>query len=95
MSAALIVRHRVGNFEQWKKVFDSLSETRKQHGWIATTVYRDATDPNMVTIVNRVTDLDGAKRYGSSDSLRTAMQNGGVQGPPEVFFCDENEDRSY
>ena len=95
MSAALIVRHRVANFEEWKKVFDSMTETRKQHGWLQAFVYRDATDPNMVTIVNRVKDLDGAKRYGSSDVLRNAMKNGGVQGPPEVFFLDQSDAHDY
>jgi hypothetical protein len=95
MSASLIVRHRVANFEEWKKVFDSMFETRKQHGWLQTFVLRDAADPNMVTVVNRVKDLDGAKRYGSSDVLRNAMKNGGVLGAPEIFFVEEAESRSY
>lgn len=95
MSAALIVRHRVANFEQWKAVFDGMFETRRAHGWLSAIVYRDATDPNMVTIVNRVKDLDGAKRYGSSDGLRAAMKNAGVEGPPEIFFVDEAEERAY
>jgi quinol monooxygenase YgiN len=95
MSASLIVRHRVANFDEWKKVFDSMYELRKQHGWIQAFVFRDATDPNMVTVVNRVKDLDGAKRYGSSDALRAGMQKAGVQGPPEIFFVDEAESRNY
>jgi hypothetical protein len=95
MSAALIVRHRVANFDSWKKVFDSMTDVRKQHGWLQTLVYRDATDPNMVTIVNRVKDLDGAKRYGSSDALRNGMKEAGVQGPPEIFFVEESEAHSY
>ncbi|MGZ3424101.1 MAG: putative quinol monooxygenase [Polyangiales bacterium] len=95
MSAALIVRHRVANFDQWKKVFDGMTETRRAHGWLSTLVYRDATDPNMVTIVNRVRDLDGAKRYGSSPEIRDAMQRGGVQGPPEIHFLDESDEHAY
>jgi hypothetical protein len=95
MAAALIVRHRVANFDSWKQVFDSMYEVRKAHGWLSAIVYRDAADPNMVTIVNRVKDLDGAKRYGQSDQLRAGMQKAGVQGPPEVFFVEEAEERSY
>ena len=95
MAAALIVRHRVANFETWKKVFDSVAPIRREHGWISATVYRDAVDPLMVTVVNRVKDLDGAKRYGSSPDLRNAMQSGGVQGPPEVFFLEEHEDSAH
>jgi quinol monooxygenase YgiN len=95
MAAALIVRHRVANFDTWKKVFDEMIETRRAHGWLSTIVYRDAADPNVVTIVNRVKDLDGAKRYGASPDLRGAMERGGVQGPPEIQFVDEAEERPY
>jgi hypothetical protein len=95
MTAALIVRHRVADFDSWKKAFDGFVETRRQHGWTSAIVYRDATDPNMVTIVNRVKDLDGAKRYGSSDGLRDAMSKMGVQGPPEIYFVEEAEERTY
>jgi quinol monooxygenase YgiN len=95
MTAALIVRHRVANFDKWKEVFDSFTPVRKEHGWLSAIVYRDATDPNMVTIVNRVKDLDGAKRYGSSNGLREAMQKAGVQGAPEIFFVEEAEDKRY
>ena len=95
MAAALIVRHRVANFETWKSVFDSMTDLRRSHGWTQATVYRDAADPNMVTIVNRVSNLDGAKRYGGSPELRDVMQKAGVQGPPEIFFVDEAEDSKY
>ena len=95
MAAALIVRHRVANFETWKSVFDSMTDLRRSHGWTQATVYRDAADPNMVTIVNRVSDLDGAKRYGASPELRAGMQKGGVQGPPEIFFVEQADDRAY
>ena len=95
MAAALIVRHRVSNFDTWKKAFDAMTATRAAHGWTSTLVLRDATDPNMVTIVNRVKDLDSAKRYGASPDLRTAMIDGGVQGAPEIFFTEEAEEHAY
>lgn len=95
MAAALIVRHRVANFENWKKVFDSMVDIRRSHGWISAAVFRDAADPNIVTVVNRVKDVDGAKRYGGSPELRAGMEKAGVQGPPDVFFLEEVEDRKY
>jgi len=95
MAASLIVRHRVANFEEWKKVFDSMVDIRKSYGWLSAAVYRDATDPAIVTVVNRVKDIDGAKRYGGSAELRAGMHKAGVLGPPEVFFCEEIEQRAY
>jgi quinol monooxygenase YgiN len=93
--AILLVRHRVANFEAWKQAFDSMTGVRKEHGWLGHTVSRDANDPNMVTIVNRVKDLAGAKRYGGSDALRQAMQKAGVQGPPEIAFLEEADEKTY
>jgi hypothetical protein len=93
--AKLIVRHRVANFESWKSVFDGMTELRKRHGFTGHTLVRDAADPSVVTIINEVKDLAGAKAYGGSPELRDAMARGGVQGPPEVFFCEEQEARTY
>ena len=95
MTAALIVKHRVADFAHWKKVFDSMTPLRKQHGWLGHTVLRDAQDPNVVTVVNRVKDLDGAKRYGGSAELKNAMKDAGVQGPPEISFLENADDLTY
>ena len=93
--ARLVVKHRVANFESWKQVFDSMDGIRKEHGWLGHVVLRDANDPNVVMIVNHVRDLDGAKRYGSSQALRDGMAKGGVQGTPEVAFFEDAEVKSY
>lgn len=95
MTAALVVKHRVADFDAWKKVFDSMTPVRKKHGWLGHTVLRDAQDPNVVTIINRVKDLDGAKRYGASPEIKDAMKAGGVQGPPEISFLEEADELKY
>jgi quinol monooxygenase YgiN len=91
----MIVRHRVANFETWKQVFEEMEGARKAHGWIGYELHRDAADPNVVTIVNHMKDLAGAKAYGASPELRAAMAKGGIQGPPELFFLDDVEARRY
>jgi quinol monooxygenase YgiN len=93
--ATMLVKHRVANFESWKKVFDSMEAVRKEHGWLGHEVHRDAGDPNIVVIVNRVRDVEGAKRYGGSEALRSGMKKAGVLGAPEITFLDEAEKRSY
>ena len=93
--ATMIVKHRVANFESWKKVFDEMTATRKEHGWVGHIVLRDNTDPNLVTIINRMKDLAGAKAYGSSPDLKTAMQKAGVLGPPTIEFCDDADETRY
>jgi antibiotic biosynthesis monooxygenase (ABM) superfamily enzyme len=93
--ATLIVKHRVANFEAWKKEFDAMKPVRAKHGWAGHIVLQDAADPNVVTIVNRVKTLDGAKSYGASPELRAAMQRAGVQGMPDISFWEDAEERSY
>jgi quinol monooxygenase YgiN len=93
--ATMIVKHRVANFESWKQVFDSMEGTRREHGWLGHSVHREAADPNMVVIVNRVRDAEGAKRYGASSELRAAMQRAGVQGAPEIAFLEDAEEKRY
>jgi hypothetical protein len=95
MTAALIVKHRVADFDQWKKVFDSMTPIRRQHGWVGHIVLRDAQDPNVVTIINRVKDLDGAKRYGASQELKSGMKDAGVQGVPEISFLEDADELRY
>ena len=93
--ARLVVKHRVANFESWKKAFDSMESVRKEHGWLGHTVLQDAADPNVVMIVNHVRDLEGAKRYGGSQALRDGMAKGGVLGTPEVGFFEDAEVKGY
>jgi len=95
MSAALIVRHRVADFAQWKEVFESMIPVRREFGFTGHRLYQDPGDPNLVTIVNLVRDVDSAKRYAGSPDLRSAMAKAGVQGPSEVFFLTEVNTAAY
>ena len=90
--ATLLVRHRVANFDKWRQVFDRLEALREKHGFIAHSVHRDATDPNIVVIVNHVKDLAEAKNYGQSPELHDAMAEAGVLGMPEISFLTDVED---
>ncbi len=90
--ATLLVKHRVANFEKWKQVFDRFEGLREKHGFTGHSVHRDATDPNIVVIVNHVRDMAGAKSYGASQDLHDAMAEAGVQGAPEISFLTDVED---
>jgi glutathione S-transferase len=93
--ATMIVKMRVANFERWKADFETMNGARAAHGWVSHRIVRDGTDPNIVTVISRVRDLDSAKQYGQSAGLREAMQRSGVQGPPEVSFCEDEAEGTY
>lgn len=90
--ATLLVKHRVANFDKWRSVFDRLEPLREKHGFVAHSVHRDSSDPNVVVIVNRVKEMAEAKNYGASKELHEAMAEAGVQGAPELYFLNDVED---
>jgi quinol monooxygenase YgiN len=90
--ATLLVKHRVGNFEKWRQVFDRLEPLREKHGFVGHSVHRDATDPNIVVIVNHVKSMADAKEYGQSQTLHDAMAEAGVIGAPDITFLTDVED---
>ncbi len=93
--ATIYVRHRVADFAKWKPVFDEHEGMRRAAGFIAHSVQRDADDPNIVIVAARVRDLARAREFAASEDLRAAMARAGVQGPPEIRFAEDIEDKRY
>jgi len=93
--ASMFVRHRVADYARWKAVFDEHEAERRAFGFTAHSVHRDADDPNAIIVALRVTDVNRAKEFARSESLRSAMERAGVQGPPEIWFAEDLEDKRY
>ena len=93
--ASMFIKHRVADFDRWKPVFDDHETVRKQAGTSAHSLHRDADDPNVVVIAFRVDDIARAREFASSDQLRAAMERAGVESPPEIWFTDDVEDKTY
>lgn len=93
--ASMFIKFRVADYARWKAVFDEREGARREYGFTAHGVHRDADEPNVIIIAFRVRDMGRAKEYAASDSLRAAMEQAGVQGPPEFWFAEEIEDKRY
>ena len=85
----MLVQHKVKDFAAWKKVFDSVAAMRKASGELSTQLFRDTSDPNKVTVLNRWDTLANAQKFAQSPDLKAAMEKGGVEGPPTVTFLNE------
>jgi hypothetical protein len=46
--ASMLIQHKVKDFAEWKKVFDSAAGLRASSGELSTQIFRDASDPNRV-----------------------------------------------
>ena len=93
--ASMFVKHRVADYAKWKPVFDEHETARRAAGLTAHSVHRASDDPNVIIIAFRAADLNKAKGFASSDELKSAMARAGVQGPPEIWFADDVEEKRY
>lgn len=91
----LSVRHRVQDFDKWKAVFDEHAASRKEHEASRHRVVRDLDDPNRVTIVTEFPNRAAAEGFLGDPSLGEAMQQAGVDGPPEITMWDTVEEVIY
>lgn len=85
--ATLFVRHNVGDFAAWKKVYDEIDTTRKALGVTSDGVYQADGNPNDVTVYHEFNTMEAAKAFAGSPDLRDAMQRAGVQGAPTIWFA--------
>ena len=81
----VMMRANVTDYQQWRSVFDSLEDLRRSKGSTgAKQVYRDADNPNTITILLEWNNADSAREFLGSGALREAMQKAGVIGAPTM-----------
>ena len=85
----LYVRHSVENYAKWKEGFDTHAAARQAAGATDETyVMRNVDDPNEITAILGWSDLEKARAFTQSASLKEAMQKAGVIGPPKIRFLE-------
>lgn len=82
----MFVRHEVADYGNWRKAYDAFDATRRKLGVISQSVYRSADDPNDITVVHDFRTLEQAKAFAASAELKSAMENAGVKGPPQIWY---------
>ncbi len=85
----LHVRHTVEDYAMWKEGFDKHIAARQAGGATDEAyVMRNVDDPNEITTVLGWSDLEKARAFTQSASLKESMQKAGVTGSPEVRFLE-------
>lgn len=93
--ATMFVKHHVDDYNNWKRVYDSVAPLRKESGVTSASVYRDSSDPKTIIITHQFKDMNAAKSFADSEGLKSAMENAGVNGHPEFWFGEDLEKTSY
>ena len=91
----LIVQHTVRDYETWKTAFDEHESVRTKFGFSGHSLYRDADDPNKVTLALKNDSRERAQEFLRDPSLRAAMERGGVTSEPSSTWLEEAEVTTY
>lgn len=78
------VRHRVGDYNRWKEVFDGLSELKLRYGCKRYRIFQVAGDRNDLLVMEEFDNAEQARSFLESKDLSNAMQVAGVVGTPEM-----------
>ena len=85
----LLVRHRVSDYDAWKRVFDADAETRRANGSGATRVFRSDSDPGEIWLLLEWDDLARARLFTRSDDVLDFMDRAGVIDRPDYWYLEE------
>ncbi len=89
MSATLIVRHTVADYDSWRKVYDEVDPLRAQYGCTAQRVMHVPGDPNDVAGTHDFPTVAQAEAFAADPALREAMDRAGVTGAPRIEVFED------
>jgi hypothetical protein len=82
----LLVRHKVKEFHEWKRVFDSHKDAQRCSGLKIEKVMRNLYDPDEVFLLFEVTDLAKARSFVFSPEVPNTQAQSGVVDKPDIYF---------
>ena len=91
-NATALVRHRVDNFDGWKKAYDEFASTQAEHGVRDHQVLRSIENPNDVIVTHAFDSGEAARAFFAMPELKEAMNKAGVNADSvEISYFDEVE----
>jgi hypothetical protein len=90
MTATLIVRHPVQDYDAWRAVYDGpeVAALHSKHGVTNARVGRSPEDGNDVLVTHDFQDLDAAQNFAGDPDLPKVMETAGVAGAPEIAIYE-------
>ncbi len=82
----LLVRHKVKEYHEWKRVFDAHHDAQKNAGLRVEKIMRNLYEPDEVFCFFEVTDLAKARGFVTSPEVSTVQTEAGVVDKPDIYF---------
>ena len=89
MSATLIARQDVSEYEAWRKVYIEAGTIRDRHGCTGESVLRSPEDHNLVFITHQFPTLEQAEAFAADPELHSVMASAGVVGDPGIELFED------
>jgi len=87
-----LVRHRVADFDAWRKVYDGFAPIQAEHGVHAHQVLRSTENPNDVIVTHTFDSREAARAFFATPELKEGMSKAGVDADSvEISYLDEVE----
>lgn len=88
-STRVLVKHKVKDWDAWKKVFDADQPNRTAAGLTDRALGYEYGDNHMVSMVFLVSDMKKADEFSKSETLKKKMEEAGVEGSPSFFYYNQ------
>jgi hypothetical protein len=85
----IFIRQKIQDYSKWKAGFDGDTEVRQAGGSTGAQVFRDAEDPNVVSILMQMKDMASVQNMMQrmeTPEMQQLMADAGVVGPPEALY---------
>ena len=83
---ALILHHRVADFDAWLEGYDKAGALQQAGGIIGHAANRSLDEPDLVTVYHQAESFDTLRTFLANPELVGAMKEAGVISEPEVTF---------
>jgi heme-degrading monooxygenase HmoA len=94
----LALRHRVRDYDSWKRVFDGRLDDRVKGDVVGHRLTRSVLDPNEVEVVMRYRSREAAEAYRDymqRPETREALTRAGVEEQAPLWIGEVAEARDY
>lgn len=90
-----LVRHRVADFDAWRKEYDGFAPIQAEHGVHGHQVLRSVENPNDVIVTHTFDSREAASAFFAMPELKEAMGKAGVDPDSvKISYFDEVESGS-
>jgi hypothetical protein len=86
---ALLMRHRVGDRDTWRRVFEEDAWLRQANGSQRELCFRSEDDPDEIWILFEWDDLFRARLFVKSDDLSDSLVRAGVIDRSNFWYLEE------